>query len=153
MLYFYSVCLPVLVHEAEPSPHSGEQFYVLAELSEIASSELDAVFLRLIEHQLHISQDVACILTFRYAVAHCPEFGGGGSYRLDETELLHVAGGEGAVEIVNQSDNWFLSHIIFFVPFYHCKKRSFWIGRRCIGGFWRDFFKHVDNCCIFVDVK
>ena len=33
------------------------------------------------------------------------------AYCLDETELLHVAGGEGSVKIVDKCNYWFTSHI------------------------------------------
>ena len=59
-------------NQAEPFLHSFEELDVAAELAEVAPPELDAVLLRLVEHHLHIREDVARVLADSEAVAPPP---------------------------------------------------------------------------------
>lgn len=97
--------LAIFIDQAEPFLHSFEELDVAAELAEVAPPELDAVLLRLVEHHLHIREDVARVLADSEAVAHPPELLRGLPDGLDETELLHIPGRKGPVEVINQRNN------------------------------------------------
>ena len=122
----HAVRLAVAVDQAEPFAHAVEQLDVLPEALEVLAAELDAVALRLVEHQLHIGKDVGRVLADGDAVAHPPEFLGRLADGLDEAELLHVARREGAVIIVNERDNrFFLDHSSPHIKAFRPKYRKY----------------------------
>ena len=110
MLDADAVPFAVLVDEAEPVPDPIKEFDVLPVAFETFPGQADAVRAGFVEHEFHVGEDVGGVLALGDAVALGPELLGGLADGLDEPEFLHVAGGEGAVEIVDEGDDGFASH-------------------------------------------
>ena len=110
MLDLHAFDFTISIDQSKPILHSFEQFDRLSELLEILSSELDACLLRLVEHQLHIAEDIARVLVESDLITFLPELLGLLSDGLDESELLHVSRRECAVKVVDQGYNWSIFH-------------------------------------------
>ena len=106
----HSVGFAIFIDQSEPLPDAFEQGDVLAEGAETALLQPDSVLSGLVEHHLHVGQDVAGILPDSETVTHSPELLGSLPHGLYETEFLHVAGRQGPVKIIDQSDNRFPFH-------------------------------------------
>ena len=102
MLYLDAMCGPIFIDSLEPALHSVVQLDMLAEAPEVGAAQGDAVLPGLIEHHLHVGENVAGILSGSESVAHGPELLGSLADRLDESEFLHVAGRKGPVKVVDQ---------------------------------------------------
>ena len=101
MLNDYAVLLPVFIDVAEPFPHAFVQLDIGPVALEVLPGELDAVLAGFVVHQLHVRQDVGCILADGDPVALGPEFLRRLADGLDEAELLHITGRKGSVEVVD----------------------------------------------------
>ena len=110
VLHADAVLKAVGVDVTEPFADTLIKAYIPSVAAEISSRKLDAGLLGFIEHKLHIGEDIARILADGDAVALCPELLRSLVYGLDETELLHIAGGEGSVEVVDKGYYRFSSH-------------------------------------------
>ena len=106
------VLLSIFIDGGEPFLHSVKKFYLFPETTEILSCKAYPESASLIEHEFHITQDVARVLLYCNVIAFGPEFLRVFPYSLDESEFLHVSRREGPVEVVNERNNWFLSHHI-----------------------------------------
>ncbi len=102
MLYLYALLRAVSVHEGKPLLHAFEKFHGLAELAELVLAQLYTFGLGVIVHKFHIRQHIRSILAHGQLITLRPELLRGGSDGLDEAEFLHIAGGQSAVEIINQ---------------------------------------------------
>ncbi len=92
VLDYDPVLFPVFIHRREPLPHSVKQLDFLSEPSEILSGQAYAEPARLVEHEFHVAEDVACVLLYGDVVALRPELLGVLSDGLNESELLHIPG-------------------------------------------------------------
>ena len=110
MLDLDTVRFAVFVDQPEPAADAFVEFDVLAELLELLATEGDVVLLRFVEHQLHVGQDIAGILAAGDVVTLGPELLRSLSYGLDESEFLHIARRQRAVEVVDKRDDGFPSH-------------------------------------------
>ena len=110
MLHHHAVSLAVVIHKTEPLLYPRKKFHLTAELAKILTGELDSPGLCFIEHQFHITEYIAGILTNGYVITFAPEFLRALAYGLDESELLHISRRKGSVEIVNKGDYRFFSH-------------------------------------------
>ncbi len=101
MLDDHPMLLPVFVHIVEPLPHAVVQLDIGPETMEAAAREPDMILLGFVVHQFHIGQNIGSILADGDTVALGPEFFRRLPDSLDEPELLHVTGRQGAVEVID----------------------------------------------------
>ena len=107
--------LPVEIDQPEPLLHAREELDSGAEHFQLIPFQAHSLGPCLVEHQLHVSQYVAGILPLGDTVAHFPEFSRRLADCLDESEFLHVAGGEGSVEVVDQCYYGFAFHKVLCI--------------------------------------
>ena len=111
VLDYDAVGLSVGVYVLEPVTDALVELDVRAVFLEAFVSEFDAVSFGFVVHQFHVGEDVGGVLALCNAVAFGPEFRGRLADGLDEPELLHVAGRQSAVEVVDKGYDGFSSHI------------------------------------------
>lgn len=92
----------IFIDEREPLLDTTEEFHVLTEALERFTCQGDIVFLRLVEHEVHIGKDSVGILALRELAVFLPEFLLRLAGSLNESKLLHVTWRERPVEIINQ---------------------------------------------------
>ena len=93
--------LTVFVYIVEPFPHAVVQFDIGPETMEAAARELNMILLGFVVHQFHIGQNVGSILADGDTVALGPKLFRRLANSLDEPELLHVTGRQGAIEVID----------------------------------------------------
>lgn len=110
VLHLYALAASIFIDKIKPALEPLEKLYVLSEFLELAALEPDALGSRLVEHQLHVGEDVARVLSGSDAVAYVPEFFRRLADGLDESEFLHIARGQCPVKVVDEGDYRFSCH-------------------------------------------
>lgn len=110
VLHLYALAASIFIDKIKPALEPLEKLYVLSEFLELAALEPDALGSRLVEHQLHVGEDVARVLSGSDAVAYVPELFRRLADGLDESEFLHIARGQCPVKVVDESDYRFSCH-------------------------------------------
>ena len=137
MLHLDPSHLPVEIDEAEPLLHAREKLDSGAEHFQLIPFQAHTPGLCLVEHQLHVSQYVAGILPLGDTVAHLPELCRSLADCLDESEFLHVARGEGSVEVVDQCYYGFAFHKVLCISI---KSGPSGTNCKCMKN--REYFQH-----------
>ena len=101
--------LAISVDLAEPFENSLIELDRLTEPAEILLTESYAFVACLIDHQLHIAENIAGIVIQCNVITFLPELPWILSDCLDKTELLHVSRRQRAVKIIDKRDDWMFS--------------------------------------------
>ena len=102
MLDGYALAGAIGVDALEPFLDAVEEADAAAAFLEGFAAHRHAGGPRLFQHHIHIHQDEVGLIVAGQVVDLIPEFGGRHPDIGDELAFLHIAGGQGSIEIVHQ---------------------------------------------------